>query len=329
MEAPIPEHALPAEGRVRAVVENVTPRVGGGRFAAKGVVGDRVSVEADCFADGHDVLAARVLWRRDGEAAWREAPMAPIGNDRWRGSFGVERVGRYAYTVTAWVDAFLSWRHDFARRIEPQDLGVAALVGAALIEAAARRAGGADRERLAAWAARLRAVGDPGALRELALDEELGEIAARHPDRRFAVTFPIELPLVVDRERARFSTWYEMFPRSAAPEPGRHGTFRDCEAWLPRIAEMGFDVLYFPPIHPIGRERRKGPNNALAAAPDDVGSPWAIGSAEGGHKAVHPALGTLEDFRRVVDAARGHGLEIALDIAYQCAPDHPYVKAHP
>jgi starch synthase (maltosyl-transferring) len=318
-----------SDGRIRAVIENVAPCVDGGRFAAKRVVGDRVVVEADCFADGHDVLAARVLWRAAAERDWHETPMAPIGNDRWRGSFDVERVGHYVYTVAAWVDSFLSWRHDFARREDPDDLRIAALAGADLVDAAARRAGGADRQRLAAWAAHLRAEDDPAALRELALDAELGEIAARHPDRRFAATFPIELPLAVDRERARFSTWYEMFPRSAAREPGRHGTFRDCEAWLPRIAQMGFDVLYFPPIHPIGRERRKGPNNALAAAPDDVGSPWAIGSAEGGHKAVHPALGTLEEFRRLVAAARSQGLEIALDIAYQCAPDHPYVAAHP
>jgi starch synthase (maltosyl-transferring) len=329
MEAGMPEHAMPAEGRVRAVIENVTPCVDSGRFAAKGVVGDRVVVEADCFADGHDVLAARVLWRRDGETAWREAPMVPVGNDRWRGGFAVQAIGRHAYTVTAWVDAFLSWRHDFARRVEPEDLRVAALVGAGLIAAAARRADGADRERLAAWAERLRAADGAETLREVALDAELGELAAGYPDRRFAATFALELPLVVDRERARFGAWYEMFPRSAAPEAGRHGTLRDCEAWLPRIAQMGFDVLYFPPIHPIGRERRKGPNNTLAAAPDDVGSPWAIGSAEGGHKAVHPALGTLEDFRRLVDAARGHGLEVALDIAYQCAPDHPYVARHP
>jgi starch synthase (maltosyl-transferring) len=326
----MPERALPVEGRVRAVIENVTPCVDGGRFAAKSIAGDRVAVEADCFADGHDVLAARVLWRRDADTAWREAPMAPIGNDRWRGHFDVDTIGRYEYTVTAWVDAFLSWRHDFARRVELEDLRVAALAGAELVAAAARRADGADRERLAEWAERLRvATGAGTTLREVALEPELGELAARYPDRRFAATFPLVLPLVVDRERARFGAWYEMFPRSAAPEPGRHGTFHDCEAWLPRIAQMGFDVLYLPPIHPIGRERRKGPNNVLAAGPDDVGSPWAIGSAEGGHKAVHPALGTAADFRRLVAAARGHGLEIALDIAYQCAPDHPYVAAHP
>jgi starch synthase (maltosyl-transferring) len=319
-----------ADGRVRAVIESVTPCVDGGRFAAKRVVGDQVIVEADCFADGHDVLAALVLWRRDGEAQWREEPMAPIGNDRWRGRFTVDTLGRYAYTVSAWVDPFLSWRHDFARRQDAEDIRIAAAAGAELVEAAAARApGGPDREQLAQWAARLRGSADPEALRRIGLDEALGTLAARHPDRRFGATFAAELPLVVDRERARFSTWYELFPRSTAPDPGRHGTFRDCEARLPYIAGMGFDVLYLPPVHPIGRERRKGKNNALAAAPEDVGSPWAIGAAEGGHKSFHPQLGTLEDFRRLVAKARDHGLEVALDIAYQCAPDHPYVKAHP
>jgi starch synthase (maltosyl-transferring) len=319
-----------ADGRLRAVVENLAPCVDCGRFAAKRVVGDEVVVEADCFADGHDVLAARVLWRREGEADWREAPMAPIGNDRWRGSFTVDTVGRYAYTVTAWVDPFLSWRHDFARRQDAEDIRIAAVVGAELVEAAATRApGGPERERLAQWAKRLRGSGDPEALKAVGLDDELGALAARHPDRQFASTFPTVLPLVVDRVRARFSTWYELFPRSTSPEPDRHGTFRDCEARLADIAAMGFDVLYFPPIHPIGRERRKGKNNVLVAAADDVGSPWAIGAAEGGHQAVHPALGTLEDFRRLIAKARDHGLEVALDIAYQCAPDHPHVKEHP
>jgi starch synthase (maltosyl-transferring) len=318
-----------ADGRVRAVVEGVTPCVDGGRFAAKRIVGDAVVVEADCFADGHDALAARILWRRDGEAQWREEPMAPIGNDRWRGSFTVASLGRYLYTVTAWVDPLRSWRQDFARREDAEDIRIAALAGAELIDAAAARAVATDRTRLAAWAAELRNGGATAALKALGSNEELAALADCYPDRRFAATFPAELPLTVERERARFSTWYELFPRSTSPESGRHGTFHDCEARLPYIAGMGFDVLYLPPIHPIGRERRKGKNNALAATPEDVGSTWAIGAAEGGHKSVHAPLGTLEDFRRLVAKARDHGLEIALDIAYQCAPDHPYVKQHP
>ncbi len=314
---------------MRAVVEAITPSVDGGHFAAKRVVGDRVDVEADCFADGHDVLAARLLWRPESEREWREAPMAPIGNDRWRGSFTAGEPGRYRYTVTAWVDGFLSWRHDFARRVDPEDIRVAALAGAELIQATASRASGADRASLVEAAASLRRGGDPEALRRAGLDESLAAVAERYPDRRFAFVYPVEFPLVVDRERARFSTWYEMFPRSASPEPGRHGTLRDCEARLAYIAAMGFDVLYLPPIHPIGREKRKGPNNTLVAAPTDVGSPWAIGAAEGGHKSILRELGTLADFRRLVAAARDRGIEVALDIAFQCAPDHPYVTAHP
>jgi starch synthase (maltosyl-transferring) len=321
--------ALPEDGRVRAVVASVAPIVDGGRFAVKRVVGDHVIVEADCYADGHDVVAARVRWRREGAAQWHEAPMTPIGNDRWRGRFVVDALGAYRYTVCAWVDPLLSWRHDFARRVDAEDIRLAALAGAQLVAQAAARAAGDARARLAAWADRLRAPADPDALRAVGLDEALAQLAARHPDRRFEAAYPVELPLVVDPAVARFGAWYELFPRSASPEPGRHGTFRDVEARLPYVADMGFDVLYLPPIHPVGREKRKGPDNALVAGPDDVGSPWAVGAAEGGHSAIHPALGTLEDFRSLVAKARSHGLALALDIAFQCAPDHPYVATAP
>ena len=320
--------AFPADGRVRAVVEGISPSVDMGRFAAKRVLGDAVVVEADCFADGHDVVAAVVRYRHDDEADWREAPMTPIGNDRYRGSFTASALGRYRYTVTAWVDPFLSWRHDFARRVEADDLRIAAQVGAELIDEAAQRANGDDAIALARWSKALQTLDDVDALRASALDEALAAIANRHPDRDFAFTFPVEFPLVVDRARARFSSWYEMFPRSCG-EPGVHGTFDDCLARLPYVAAMGFDVLYLPPIHPIGRVRRKGPNNALVAGEDDVGSPWAIGSDEGGHQAIHPALGTHESFRRLVGKAKDEGLEVAIDIAFQCAPDHPYVTGHP
>ena len=318
-----------SHGRGRAVIERISPSVDGGRFAANRIVGDKVVVEADCYTDGHDTIACLLLWRREGETAWQETPMAPLGSDRWRGSFVAQCVGRYEYTVTAWVDHFLSWRHDFARRVDGEDLRVAALVGAGLIEGAAQRAKADDRRRLTGWAAKLKATADAQVLKTVGLDEELAAVARRHPDRRYATTFPVKHPVVVDRERARFSSWYEMFPRSASSEPGRHGSFRDCEARLPYVAKMGFDVLYFPPIHPIGRVNRKGANNALAAATADVGSPWAIGSAEGGHTALHSELGTIEDFRRLAASAQAHGMELALDIAFQCAPDHPYVEAHP
>lgn len=317
------------DGRVRAVIDAVRPAVDGGRFAVKRVAGEALEVDAHCFADGHDVLRAVLLWRAEAAADWQEIEMRPLGNDVWQAIFTPEKIGRYRYTVAAWVDAFATWRHDFARREDPADQAVAVLAGAYLAEEAAARATGADAQQLKDWAKRLRAAKKPAEIRTAALDEAMALLAARHPDRSLEARWETGMPLVVERERARFSTWYELFPRSTAAEPGKHGTFKDVEKRLPYLAELGFDVLYLPPIHPVGRERRKGKNNAVAAGPDDVGSPWAIGAKEGGHKSILPELGTPEDFRRLVKAAAKHGIEIALDIAYQCAPDHPYVKAHP
>ncbi len=323
-----------ADGRCRAVIDAVLPCIDGGRFAAKCVACEPMRITAHCFADGHDALRVMMTWWREGDAARHEVPMKLRYNDEWHADFTPPAAGRYAYTVAAWVDAFYSWRHELVRRVDPDDIRVAARVGAIEIAAAAERARGEDRTLLTRWARSLEAQAtgtgmEATELKELALDETLAATAARYPDRRFQTRFSEDLPLVADRERARFSTWYELFPRSTSPRPGLHGTFRDVEAQLPAIAAMGFDVLYFPPIHPIGRQQRKGKNNALAAEPDDVGSPWAIGAAEGGHKDILPELGTPEDFLHLVAAATDAGLEIALDIAFQCAPDHPYVKAHP
>ena len=320
---------LPEEGRRRVVIEGVTPEVDGGHFPIKRVVGDRVAVEADVFADGHDALRCMLRYRRHGARTWEEAEMGLLNNDRWRGTFTVTDLGRYQYTVAAWVDSFLSWRQDFVKREDPADIELALRSGAMLVEAAAARAKGTDARDLRKLAAELTADGAREARRELAAGEALRELVMRYPDRSLCSVYPLELEIVVDRPLARCSAWYEMFPRSCAAEPGRHGTFADCEKRLDYVAEMGFDIVYLPPIHPIGRVKRKGRNNALEAGPGDPGSPWAIGSAEGGHKSVHPGLGTLEDFRRLVAAARARGLEIALDIAFQCTPDHPYAEAHP
>jgi starch synthase (maltosyl-transferring) len=322
------------DGRVRVVIERVTPAVDDGRFPIKRVVGETVEVEADGFADGHDVVACALLWRRAGAAAWQRAPMQSIGNDRWRAAFTVDALGLWEYSVQAWVDPLLSWRHDFARRVEPDDLRVAARTGAAIVHTAAERAGsGGDGELLRSWARELDAGAAPGGdtarLQTLGLDEARAAIALRHPDLRLAATLGAPLRVLVERERARFSSWYEFFPRSAAGDAARHGSFADAEAWLPYVQRMGFDVVYLPPIHPIGRLRRKGRNNTTEAQPGDVGSPWAIGAAEGGHDAILPELGTLEDFARLLVRAREHGLEVALDLAFQCAPDHPWVQAHP
>ncbi len=323
-----------ADGRLRAVVDAVIPSVDGGRFAVKRIAGEPFHVQANCFTDGHDRLRVMLCWRAERERNLREVEMQLDVNDEWHGSFTPPEPGPYRYTVTAWVDALHSWRHELERREDDEDIRIAARVGAELIEACAARAKGTDAKTLREWAARLRAGGEDGAsdaaaLKAAALDERLLARADRYPDRSLATSHPIELPLWADRPRARFSTWYELFPRSASPEEKRHGTFADVEARLPYVADMGFDVLYFPPIHPIGREKRKGRNNALTAEADDVGSPWAIGAKEGGHKAILPALGTMDDFRRLVARANELGIEIALDIAFQCAPDHPYVEQHP
>lgn len=326
---------LPAEdGRIRAVIDAVLPCVDGGRFAVKRVAGDNMCVTAQCFTDGHDVLRVMLCWREEDQTEMREVPMKPMGNDVWTAKFALTAVGRYRYTVIAWVDPFESWRHEMTRRIDDDDIRSASQVGAIEITCAAGRASGADRKELTRWAKALQSQAedlqaDTKGLKALALDGTLAALAGRYPDRSLAARYPLELPLIADRDRARFSAWYELFPRSTASAPGSHGSFKDVEARLPAIAAMGFDVLYFPPIHPIGRMQRKGKNNALMAGAEDVGSPWAIGAEEGGHKSILPALGTPQDFRRLLAQAATFGMEVALDIAFQCAPDHPYVKAHP
>jgi starch synthase (maltosyl-transferring) len=314
------------DGRQRVVIERVSPEIDCGRFAVKRVVGEKVVVEAAVFADGH----GQILFWREGAEKLRSAPMEALGNDRWRGSFLVDEVGSYRYTIEGWIDHFQTWRSELMKRLAAgQDIKIELLIGAGLIEAAAERAIGEDAAILADYAQRLRKQHDQDSAAAIALEERLLKSMQRYPDRQFASRYEKSLALTVDREKARFSSWYEVFPRSCSSEAGRHGTFRDCEAWLPYIAAMGFDVVYLPPIHPIGHAFRKGKNNSTTVEPGDVGSPWAIGSAEGGHTAVHPELGTLEDFRQFASAASKHGLEVALDIAFQCTPDHPYVSQHP
>jgi starch synthase (maltosyl-transferring) len=318
-------------GRSRTVIGAVAPAVDGGRFPVKRTLGETVIVEADVFADGHDSLGCAVQFRADGDPPdWREVSMRPLGNDRWRGEFAVDRCGTYRYRVQAWVDHFASWRRDLDKRIEAgQDLSVALTIGAALVEQAAARAQGGAAVELADWAGRLGGAASVEQRTAWALDEDLLVLMAAHADRALATNSEVELRVTVDRPLARFSAWYELFPRSTSPVPGRHGTLRDCEARLPYVAEMGFDIVYLPPIHPIGLTFRKGPNNRLGAAADDPGSPWAIGSPAGGHTEMHPELGTLDDFRRFLGKARELGLEVALDIAFQCSPDHPWVREHP
>jgi starch synthase (maltosyl-transferring) len=314
-------------GRRRVVIEGVSPEIDCGRFPIKRVVGEAVVVEADVFADGHDQVACQVLYWQDKNTL-RTSPMRPLGNDHWRGEFSVENLSPYQYTVEAWIDPFQTWLVGLGKQVAAgQDVHVELLIGTELIEEAAARASGDDALELRQWASRLRqAEGRERAA--IPFEETLLEIIQRYPSRRFSSRYEKHLNVTVDREKARFSTWYEVFPRSCSSQPGRHGTFRECEQRLPYIASMGFDVVYLPPIHPIGRAFRKGKNNAEDAQPADVGSPWAIGSAEGGHASINPQLGTLVDFKRFVAAAGKNGLEVALDIAFQCSPDHPYVHQH-
>lgn len=311
------------------IIEGVSPEVDAGRFPAKRTVGDLVQVEADIFTDGHDAISAVLLYRHESVAEWNERPLRALVNDRWTGNFSVTQLGRYRYTILAWVDHWETWLRDLRKRIQAEnDTPLDYLIGAEHIEHAAERAQTSDQTLLRLRAQLLRTEEDLDIRRASATDPELDASMRRYPDRRFATPFERELEIIVDPVRARFSSWYELFPRSTSPVPGRHGTLADCEARLPYIAGMGFDVVYVPPVHPTGTKFRKGRNNSVIAEPSDTGTPWAIGSAEGGHKAIHPDLGTLDDFRRFVTRASELGMQVALDIAFQVSPDHPYVKEH-
>jgi starch synthase (maltosyl-transferring) len=315
-------HGVEVDGRRRVAIEAVSPEVEEGRFPAKRSLGEKVAIEADVFADGHDAVACVIRYRHQSDSAWTEVPMVALGNDRWRAEVIVSQLGRYLYTVQGWVDRFQTWRLQLAKRIAAgQDVAQELRGGAQLVEAAAKRAQGVDAALLIKHAEAL-------ASGSATIGKDLIDLMDRYPDRSEAVTYTRELEMLVDPERARFSAWYELFPRSAG-EPGRHSTFRDVEKRLPYIAGMGFDVLYLPPIHPIGHTNRKGANNSIKASPGEPGSPWAIGSEEGGHKSIASELGTLDDFRHLLGAAREKGLDVALDIAFQCSPDHPYVREHP
>jgi starch synthase (maltosyl-transferring) len=314
----------------RVIIEGVQPQIDCGRFPIKRTIGEEIVVTADIYAEGHDVVRAALLHRPLGTTKWAEVPMSPLVNDRWTGRFALPALGRYQYTIVGWVDAFASWRRELGKKAEAgQDVSSELLEGAEHIRAGSKRATEDDASWLLTRAQLLARGGEQADRILAALDPELADRMDRYPDRSHGHTFEPALPVMVERERARYGAWYELFPRSCSPEPGRHGTFKDLEARLPYVAGMGFDVVYLPPVHPIGRAFRKGPNNSLTPGPNDPGSPWAIGGPEGGHKAVQPDLGTIDDFDRVVASARSLGLEIALDIAFQCSPDHPYVREHP
>jgi starch synthase (maltosyl-transferring) len=322
----MPKSASAEQAPPRAIILAVRPEVDGGRYPAKRIVGEAVEVEADLLADGHDVVRAVLLHRPPGQTAWQEFELVPAGNDVWRASLVAETLGRHHYTVIAWVDAFASWRHGLERKVHAGvDVSVELLEGALLVDAAAARARSGE---LRDYATRLRGELPVAERATIALSTELDQRMAAAPDRTHAARYRHELELHVERALAGASAWYELFPRSTGA-PGEHGTLRTAVCWLDYVAELGFDIVYLPPIHPIGLAFRKGPDNTPVAGPDDVGSPWAIGGPQGGHKAVHPQLGTLADFEHFVGEARTRKLEVALDIAFQCSPDHPWVKDHP
>ncbi|MCC5805789.1 MAG: DUF3416 domain-containing protein [Opitutales bacterium] len=317
-------------GRKRVVVERVIPGLPADGGMIKRPEGTEIPVRAHVYGDSHDVVTTVFRWRRAGETGWNEARMHAQPNDEFTFFWRPPGIGLYEYRVAAWTDAFASWQEGFAKKADSgQSLDVEFSIGSGLVAAAAARATGAQAKQLKAYADFLGDSGRDWNQRvQLARGRELADVAGAYPDREMEVEGGIQR-LFVERWRAQFSTWYEFFPRSCSDDPNRHGTFADAARRLPEIAAMGFDVVYLPPIHPIGRAFRKGRNNALEAGPDDVGSPWAIGGEAGGHKSVNPDLGTLDDFRAFIAAAAAEGLEIAIDIAFQCSPDHPYVKKHP
>ena len=321
------------DGRRRVIVEHVGPQVEDGKYPVKRVVDERVEVHADVYGDGHDLVQATVLYRRRGQKAWQRVFMEKGINDRWTGSFTPAEKGFYEFTVRGYVDHFGTWQYGLRKKFDAgQDVAVELLIGAEMMEAAQHK--DTDKEdkkylKEAVKALKDAEEGDVANAVQQSLSDEMTAVMERSYESDASTTYPHTCPVEVERKRALFSTWYEFFPRSAAAEPGQHGTFKDAQRLLPRVAEMGFDVVYFPPIHPIGKKNRKGLNNSVTANPGDPGSCWAIGSDEGGHKAIHPELGTLADFKKLIKAAQKLDMELAMDIAFQCAPDHPYVKDHP
>ncbi|MEO8457208.1 MAG: maltotransferase domain-containing protein [Chloroflexota bacterium] len=325
---PVMEQELPFLKRV--VIESVRPDVDEGRFPGKATLGQRVLVEADIYADGHDMIAADLLVRREDETGWTRIEMEELVNDRWRAYFPAARMVDHYLTIEARIDHFGSWRRDLTKRVAAgQDVSLDLLVGAKLIHDALPFAPAKDAEALRNTAAELSAKTALKRRVEVALEADVAARMRNAVDKRLATVYGREARVQVDPPKAGFSAWYEMFPRSASTELTRPGTLRDVENRLSYVADMGFDVLYLPPIHPIGKTKRKGANNSVTAKAGDPGSPWAIGSELGGHKSIDPSLGTLDDFRSLVRKARGHGIDIALDIAFQCSPDHPYVREHP
>lgn len=359
MNLATPALDIPQTGQTRVVIEQVSPEIDGGRFPIKAIPGDVIAVEANILTDGHDYLAARLLYKHTDDTDWTEMAMVLLVNDRWGASFVVEKQGRYVYTIEAWVDHPATWQHEIHLKVaDGQRITSELLAGAQYVDGMFARAGGTVEDKVKGKAKKgkqraepLEESADVRALREMAAlfragsaavteepyyeavavaeSEQFTFYAHRYPERQHPTRYAHDLGVEVDRAKAGFSTWYCLFPRSAAREEGTHGTFRDVEALLPRISEMGFDVLYLPPIHPIGTSHRKGKNNSVICQPGEPGVPYGIGSELGGHDAIHPELGTVDDFKHLIAIAQNYGMEVAMDLAIQCSPDHPWAKEHP
>lgn len=317
------------QGQLRVYIDNVYPEIDGGKYPIRRVPGEIVEVEADVFADGHDLVCARLLYRHFSEKKFSIAPMESTGGERWKGSFEITKQGTYIYTIEAWLDHALSWQHTLKRRLAGKEkLDVELLHGVKFFQKIKTKAAAKEKKSIEDIIELFKDKKRYDEAVKMALSTEAEQWIKKYPDTGIFTRYK-ELSVWVDRKKAAFSTWYELFPRAASNVAHRHGTFKDVERLLPRLRDMGMDVLYLPPIHPIGKTHRKGKNNSLKARPDEPGVPWAIGDESGGHKAIHPELGTLEDFQSLVKKAAEHGMEIALDYALQCSPDHPYVKEHP
>ena len=332
---PQAEANLLALAENRVAIEGVSPEIDGGRFAVKRVAGEELAVSADVFSDGHDKIAAAVVYGGAESDDWSEAPLVFVENDRWTASISFGEPGPYRYSIIAWRDLYATWRDEATKKRDAGKLTDLELVEAReLVERAQDSGRGSKAEqrglaKLLEKLEKLAAKQDRDGQYALMQAPETVALLEAAGHRTNLSRYPVDVPVWVDRERAAFSAWYELFPRSQSGDPKRHGNFDDVIARMPDIQEMGFDVLYFPPIHPIGKTNRKGKNNTLTPAPDDPGSPYAIGSKEGGHDALHPELGSFDDFARMVKAAREHGMEVAIDFAIQCSPDHPWIKEHP
>ena len=312
------------------VIEHVQPEIDGAYFPIKRIIGEKVKVTADVFADGHDQIRATLLFRKLGKEKWQFSPMNFVGNDRWSGEFTVEEIGIYEYTIEGWVNHLITWLKDIQKRFQAQEkIKIDILSGIPLLERLTQQITSKEGKYIRQLITGLKEEEHPEKLMVILQDKLLAVIIEENPLKNHKTRYPMELKVIVDRKKALFSAWYELFPRSCSPEINQHGTFLDCENILPDIANLGFDILYFPPIHPIGKTHRKGKNNAITNQKGDPGSPWAIGDETGGHMAIHPQLGSLNDLHRLIKKAKEYGIEIALDLAFQCSRDHPYIKTHP